>query len=533
MTPTFVIDHNPLTLADLRRFVFARERYSVIEISSPTRARIEKAHQSLQLLLEKRIPIYGVTTGFGHSCFRVLKPEQSAELQRNLVDYLSCGTGPIVPEEASRATLLIRLKSLSLGFSGVSQALLDRMALCLERGWTPVVPREGSLGASGDLIPLAYLAQIIQGQGMVHSAQGPVPIAPLLKAAKIAPYELKPKEGLALVNGTSTMAGLAMLNLLHARFLLELQTTGTAWLCQIVRGKTEAFGPLVNELAKQHPGQARIARRIRRVLEQETYLARRGQDVVIQESSQTDEQIQDRYSLRCTPQILGPVLETLEQAEKWLETEINGASDNPLIGDGGELEMGGNFYGGYLAQGMDYLKISLAHMADHLDRQLMLLFDERTSHGLPPNLANWPGLPEESRFLHHGLKGLHQAVNAITSEILPKSIPNGIFSRSSESHNQDKVSLGMSAAVQCSDLLEQSYTIQAMSLICLAQALDLRGIKPQGAAEKKLYETIRQVIAFVERDQPLGEPVRQLTQVLKTWAPHHEGSEELTTGGLR
>ncbi len=527
MSKNLVIDDSPLTLESLRRYVFDRERPGAVEISAGTRVKVEKAHRSLQALLEKRIPIYGVTTGFGHSCFRVLKPEQSEELQRNLVSYLSCGTGPSVSEEATRATLLIRLKSLSLGYSGVSQQLLDRMVLCLDRGWTPVVPREGSLGASGDLIPLAYIARMIQGEGDIHSPKGPVPVADVMKQAMIAPYALKPKEGLALVNGTSTMAGLALVNLTQARFLLELQATGTAWLCQVVGGKTEAFGKLVNEQAKSHPGQARVARRIRKVLEQETYLARRGQDVEIRETGQTDEQIQDRYSLRCVPQILGPVLESIEQAESWLETEINGASDNPLIGDEGQLEMGGNFYGGYLAHGMDYLKISLAHMADLLDRQIMLLFDERTSHGLPPNLANWPGLPEESRFLHHGLKGLHQAINAITSEILPKAIPNGIFSRSSESHNQDKVSLGMSAAVQCGDMLEQSFSIQAMYLVCLAQALDLRGISPQGASERKLYETIRQHVPFVERDQALGEPIRQLAGRLKAWAPHYEQSQEL------
>ena len=187
-----------------------------------------------------------------------------------------------------------------------------------------------------------------------------------------------------------------------------------------------------------------------------------------------DGRIQDRYSLRCAPQILGPVVDTFRLVGQWLECEINSTSDNPLVDTEGAFAMGGNFYGGYLSQGMDYLKISLGHVADFADRQLMMLIDEKSNRGLPPNLANWPGLPEEERYLHHGLKGLHQSVGAITSEIMARTMPNGVFSRSSESHNQDKVSLGMSAATACSDILESLFTVQALYLICLAQALDLR-----------------------------------------------------------
>ncbi|NJM10199.1 MAG: aromatic amino acid lyase [Bdellovibrionaceae bacterium] len=163
------------------------------------------------------------------------------------------------------------------------------------------------------------------------------------------------------------------------------------------------------------------------------------------EDSRTQEWVQDRYSLRCVPQITGPIFDTIQMLEKWLSDEINSASDNPLIGADENLANGGNFYGGYMSQGMDYLKISLAHMADLVDRQVAYIIDEKSNRGLPANLANWSGLAGEERHLHHGLKGLHQSVSAVTSEILARATPGGIFSRSSESHNQDKVSLGMSA----------------------------------------------------------------------------------------
>ena len=506
MSSILQITEKPLPINDVKDFIFSRKKYDSVEVGAGAKKRIETSYHNLQMLLEKRIPVYGVTTGFGDSSFRFITKEQSEELQKNLVSYLNCVTGPTIPEVASRATLLIRLNSLSRGYSGVSIELIERMKLFLERNWIPVTPCEGSLGASGDLIPLAYLAAAIQGEGYLHSDAGPVLTSEVLKKANIPPYTLKPKEGLAIVNGTSTMAGLCLVNLNHAHFLLEMATLSTSWACMALKGRTEAFEVLVNEKAKIHPGQTAVAKKIKRFLDQESY----------QTPTQTEgSPVQDRYSLRCAPQILGPVLDTVEQGWQWLEAEINSASDNPLIGEDGSLGTGGNFYGGYLAHSMDYLKICLAHIADMLDRQLMLVVDEKSNRGLPPNLADWDSIPEASRFLHHGLKGLHQSVSAITSEIMAKAIPNSIFSRSSECHNQDKVSLGMSSAVQCQAMIEQLFTIQAMVLICYTQALDFRKIQLNGTISKEMYEFVRSVVPRVKKDSSLGQQINELTQKLK------------------
>lgn len=198
----------------------------------------------------------------------------------------------------------------------------------------------------------------------------------------------------------------------------------------------------------------------------------------------------------------------------WLEDEINSVSDNPLLSYTGEIATGGNFYGGYLSQGMDYLKISLAQIADLTDRQLLFIVDEKSNRGLPANLANWPGLPPQQRHLHHGLKGLHQAASALTSEIMALSLPNSIFSRSTESHNQDKVSLGMSAATQCHDLIEKLLTLQTLHLICLAQALDLQKIQLKGRTAKKLYTLIRQHVPFIQSDREIGPQLIRLREEL-------------------
>lgn len=514
----FTFDLDNLTVESVAAFVFQRRAFDGLSLSERARTRVERTHLKFLEHLERNNPIYGVTTGFGANCQQVVPQSRSEELQSNLVSYLLCGTGRTLPKEAARAMSLIRVKSLSRGFSGVSNELLQHMCDLLALDILPEVPVEGSLGASGDLIPLAYLGQLVQGKGIALTPEGRMPADAAFKKYKLKPYKLKAKEGLAIVNGTSTMAGLALVNHTELRFLADVLTTTTSWLCMVLQGRVEAFGPLVNEKAKLHAGQAQVARGIRMQLDEEGYRSISANQVGIRDL-QTAELIQDRYSLRCTPQVLGPVLDTISVFEQWLEQEINSTSDNPLIDpENGELSSGGNFYGGYLAHGMDYFKICIGNMADLLDRQLTTVMDARTSNGLPPNLANWPQMNDVERHLHHGLKGLHQATNAITSEIMAMVTPNTIFSRSSETHNQDKVSLGMSAAVSCADMLQKMFTITAMHAICLAQAVDMRGYKLRGCKSVELYELVRKHVPFVSADQPLGERIMILTAALRQTA---------------
>jgi len=520
MSETFRIESGPFSYEKVSEFIFGRKKFSKITVDSNVKSRVESSQRELYNLLEKNIPIYGVTTGFGDSGFRVISANQSEKLQKNLISYLLCGTGELLPRTASKAILLFRLISLSRGYSGVSFDLIERMKTFVQNDWVPVIPQEGSLGASGDLIPLAYIAQALQGEGQVDTGSGVRETKEVLKAAGLSPYTLKPKEGLALVNGTSAMAGLSLINLNSLRFLTELSCLSTSWLCIALKGRTEAFGKIVNEKARSYVGQAEVAKSIRNLLAKENHQSIPLGKIGIN-GNKTETWIQDRYSLRCTPQILGPVLDTLMLVEDWVTREINGVSDNPII-DGEEVAMGGNFYGGYLSHGMDYLKICIGQVADLLDRQLMTIIDEKSNRGLPPNLANWDEMEEDEKFLHHGLKGVHQSVSALTSEILARVLPNSIFSRSSESHNQDKVSLGMSAAVQCSQILETLFTIQSEYLICLAQALDLRKIQLKGSASRGIYEIVREAVPFVEKDKSLGAGIQKLSERLKKLA-HDQG----------
>lgn len=512
------IDEHPLAFRTVEALAFCDEPV-VVTVADTCRARIERSRKHLLSLLDRDVPIYGVTTGFGDSCARFVRPSDAEELQNNLLAYLRCGVGPRLGRAAVRAMMLVRLNSLCRGYSGVSWDLVDRLRLYLERDWLPVVPSQGSLGASGDLIPLAYLGAALAGEGDIDTPQGVRPAAEVLAEAGLAPHRMGAKEGLAIVNGTSAMAGQCVVNLAETRRAIGIATTLTAWTCWALGGRTEPFDSLVNEKASKHRGQAAIARLVAERLREEDYRPAPLETIGVRregELATTVQLVQDRYSLRCTPQVLGPVWETLELGERWVEEELNGASDNPLLDEDGGLAVGGNFYGGYLAHAMDYGKIGLGHLADLIDRQFMLVVDDKTSRGLPPNLADWATLPEAERHLHHGLKGFHQAANALTAEILSQTIPNGVFSRSSESHNQDKVSLGMTAALQCARVLDGTYSVLALVAAGLAQALDLRGLAPKGAVSRRLYDTVRASVPHVVRDRALGSGVEHLARQLRT-----------------
>jgi histidine ammonia-lyase/phenylalanine ammonia-lyase len=503
-----------LTVQTLSDFTFQRESFEQVSVGENLRQKISRSYKALQDMISAGTPIYGVTTGFGDSCTRYVQEDHAEQLQKNLIQYLSCGQGKNIPPEASRAMFAIRLNSLSQGISGVSLELIERMSLLLKHDILPVVPCEGSLGASGDLVPLAYLGQTVQGYGDVHYRGKIQKAADVLASLNIPTYKLKPKEGLAIVNGTSTMAGMALVNLKHMNYLTSMCELATAWQCLILRGRLEAFGVFINEIAKTNDGQKKSAARIRGLLKDENYQPARGQEVSIQ-NGVTEDFVQDPYSIRCVPQIMGPIRENLEHSWQSLEHEINSVTDNPVVDNEGRLEMGGNFYGGYLCQSMDFIKINLAHMADLIDRQVLMIVSDKFNRGLPANLISKKHLDPSEYHIHHGLKGVHQTVGALTSEIIPKAVPNGIFSRSSESHNQDKVSLGMSAAMTCADMIDGVYKILAMQLVCLAQAADIKELQFQGSESQKIYSMIRAHVGFMDRDRSLGGEIADLIHAMK------------------
>jgi len=465
---------------------------SLIEIDGAPeiKKRIEQSRAMLEAAIERGEPVYGVTTGYGGSCGSRITADRSRELGENLIRYHGSGWGEPIGILETRAAMVCRLLSLLKGYSGVSYDLLNQIVLFLNRGITPVIPAMGSVGASGDLTPLSYLAATLEGKRDVFYQGQKMPAEQALKLAGIEPYTFKPKEPLAIINGTSVMTGIAVVVVERSRRILGAAVTASAMAVHGMAGHRRHFRPEIFD-AKPFPGQARVAARLWSLLKPEG----------TPPESTAPEALQDPYSLRCTPHVAGVLDDALDWVSKWVETEANGVSDNPLINtDTGEVMTGGNFYGGHIAFAMDSIKQALASVADLMDRQFALLVDTRFNRGLPAGLV---GLEEPDHSLHHGFKALQITASAVTAEALKNTMPAAVFSRSTESHNQDKVSLGTIAARDADRMTELVACVVGAHLMVAAQAAELRG-------KLDTRPEIRELVARVRARSPLVREDRRL-----------------------
>ncbi len=472
-----------------------------VEISSDPAflARMERSAGHLGQALESGQPIYGVTTGFGGACGLRLSADQSSELGANLLRYHGIGVGNPLPVPEIRAAILARIVCLAQGYSGVSLALLRQLAALLNAGITPVVPSCGSVGASGDLTPMSYIAAVLAGEREAFYEGRRMPASQALALAGIEPYRLGPKEALSMVNGTSVMTGVALLALRRSRSILRAATLATAFSVHAMAGHPRHFHPTLSQ-ARPHAGQVQTAARLA------SLLVATG-DV---SESQEPAALQDPYSLRCSPHVLGVLEDTLDWATRWVEIEANGVSDNPLFEpDTGELLTGGNFYGGHIALAMDALKTAVASVADLCDRQVAHLVDSRFSRGLPLGLT---GAEPATRMLHHGYKASQISASALTAEALKLTVPATSFSRSTELHNQDKVSMGTIAARDAASVAELAAAVVAIHLAAAAQGAELRGGVESRPALAQALPALRRVVEFLVQDRPLDCEIAALSR---------------------
>ncbi|MEU9336036.1 aromatic amino acid ammonia-lyase [Streptomyces sp. NPDC048290] len=493
-------------------------------IAPAARHRMERSVRVRDEMTASRRPVYGVTTGFGDSARFQLAAGKAAALQRNMVTYHLNGTGPIADPEVVRATMLIRANSLARGYSGIRPEVVDLLLDCLRHDITPLVPERGSVGASGDLVPLCYVADLLTGGGEARYAGRRVPAAEALRACGLRPVVLEAKEGLALINGTAFMAGFAVLAAADARELEITADLCTALAVEALRGNRDHFHPLVHT-HKPHPGQRRSAARVRALLTGSRLCL--GNDEALRPRPDVEETgllalgrpVQDRYSVRCAPQVTGVLGDTLDWTERWLATEINSTNDNPLFDpESATVYNGGNFYGGHVGHAMDSLKLALAGLGDLLDRQLALLVDSRFSDGLPPNLAAPlpPDHPEAG--LHHGFKGMQLTASALAAEALRLTMPATAFSRSTEAHNQDKVSMGTIAARDARTVAELVREVAAIQLLAGCQAADLRGPRLLGEGTRAGYELVRAHVPFVDRDRRMDGDLAVVARLVRDGA---------------
>ena len=424
-----------LTLQQIADVAYGREQVTLAE---DARTRAEKARQVVEQIVAAGRTVYGVNTGFGKLSDVSIQSSELRALQLNLVRSHSCGLGSPLSEAEARAMLLLRANVLAAGFSGARSLVIDTLIAMLERGVTPVIPEKGSVGASGDLAPLAHLASTAIGEGEAFFHGERMPSALALQRAKITPLQLEVKEGLALLNGTQAMGAVGALALHRADRLIRLADVSGAMTLEALRGTPVAFDERIH-LARPHPTQIEVASHLRQLLT----------DSEIRKSHlNNDPRVQDAYSVRCMPQVHGAIRSALKHARETVEIESGSATDNPLVfADTGEVLSGGNFHGAPVALVLDYAAIALTDLMSITERRIDRLVNPDSNEGLPPFLTSQPGISS-------GFMMLQVTAVALLNEAKVLSHPASVDNVPTDGGKEDHVSMGMTAAAKLRSIVD-------------------------------------------------------------------------------
>ncbi|KZN64241.1 hypothetical protein N473_14940 [Pseudoalteromonas luteoviolacea CPMOR-1] len=508
-----------LTLEDIKKFI--KENYPKVQLNGEVhKSLIENNRRYIDQRISDRDDIYGVTTGFGNSASNRISPIMSQELQKNLMAYHGCGVGEYLSERDCAATLLIRLNCNARGYSGVSWELLKQMELFLQHNIFPAIPAKGSVGASGDLTPLSYIGAALNGQRNVYY-QGVIrPTSEVLEELNIAPYELKAKEGLAIMNGTSVMSAIAANTINEIDTAIDTSCKLIALFVELIDGRASPFHPKVHEL-KPHQGQRYCADLIyKRLSNPEQRLGRRQRtdDQVIEHGLKEKFRLQDSYSIRCSPQVLGSLVDTLNWAKSVLQVEINSVNDNPLIDHESDLILNaGHFYGGHVAAICDALKPQVANMGALLERELGILVDDRLNGGIPNNLVAVDDLGDKA-WINHGFKAMQISASALVAEALKQSGPMSVFSRTTEALNQDIVSMGTIAARDLQTILSLVKSVIAIQAMAIRQAyyvLDKdQSAQKLNSLSRPFFDSLAATFSPVIQDRALDGEIEEMVAFL-------------------
>ena len=469
------------------------------------------------------VPTYGVTTDFGDSCHNQISVEKAGELQRDICTYHGIGLGPKFDHETGRAVVLARLNgNVKGGHSAIRPELAKMMVTMLNKDIIPVIPQLGSVGASGDLTPLSYLAAAIMGERDVYYKGKIVPAMEAFNAEGIKPLPIEAKEGLALMNGTSVMTAVASIAWKKAERLAKISDFLTAVTSEITKGKDTPFVAKVSEI-KNHKGQCESAAYVydiikdsKRVFRYEDFLKTQiekldGKGFIAQQNK-----IQDRYSIRCAPQINGVYRDTLRFARDLITEELNSANDNPLVDiEAGRLYNTGNFYGGHICAACDYMRTALANISDLSDKQAEVIIDGKFN-GLTENLIPYTPADHPRAGLRLGFKAAQITISAIRGEVMSYCFPISLTSQPTEALNQDKVSMGTISARKFNEQIELVYLQFATHLLAAMQAVDLAGKDDFAPFTRKVHAEVRSMSAFVEDDRALDKEATAVAQWLKS-----------------
>ncbi|HEX6926004.1 MAG TPA: histidine ammonia-lyase [Longimicrobiaceae bacterium] len=484
------IDGGSLTLEALERV--ARGEESRVTLSTTARERMLRSRAVVEEAVASGAVVYGVTTGFGRLADVAIPRERIAELQLNLIRSHACGFGPPLPTEEVRAIMLLRANVLAKGCSGIRPEVVDLLLEMLNRGVHPVIPEQGSVGASGDLAPLSHLALVLVGEGEAEVGGRVLTGSESLRSVGLEPIVLGAKEGLALNNGTQVMTGIGALSLRRAERLVKTAEVAGAMSLEGLRGTPDAFHPALQRV-RPHPGQIASADRLRSLL--------RGSE--IRESHRhNDPRVQDAYALRCMPQVHGAARSALAYVRSVLEVEVNSATDNPLIfpdEEDGPVLSGGNFHGQIVAQALDLLAMALTDLASISERRIERLVN--------PDLSDLPAFLTREAGVRSGLMVAQITAASLVSESKVLAHPASIDSIPTGASKEDHVSMGAAAARKARQVVANAEAVLAIELICAAQALEfLRPLRP-GAGVAAAYELLRSRIPPLEEDRVLAADI--------------------------
>jgi histidine ammonia-lyase len=500
-----------LTLDTLYQYVFERKDFVV---DQETHKSVEKSFTFLDTFSKDKI-IYGINTGFGPMAQFRIEPNELEQLQYNLIRSHASGTGDALDAPYARSVVLARLNNFLQGNSGISSGVVDQLQLFLNNNIIPEIFEHGSVGASGDLVQLSHLALNLIGEGYVYEDGVRKETSKVFEKHNIKPLALNLRDGLGLINGTSCMTGIASLNLIYAKRLITHAITASAIINEIVESFDDSFSKELNEV-KLHRGQNYIAAKMREYLSDSRLIRKRDElfkdDAEIQRV-EFKKKIQEYYSIRCVPQILGPIVDTFDYAKTVVENELNSTNDNPIVNiDVENVFHGGNFHGDYISLEMDKVKIALTKLSMLMERQLNFLLNHNLNNVFPPFLnAGKLGL-------NFGFQGIQYTATSTTAENQALSNSMYVHSIPNNNDNQDIVSMGTNSALMAKQVLDNSFQVMSIHLMAICQGIDLLDEDKKeklSSKTKKVHQDIRKLASFVEDDTPQSEAIGKVTDYIK------------------
>jgi len=503
---------------DICSVLFGDEKVSIDDESA---SRVNAAFDFLKNFSNEKI-IYGINTGFGPMTQYKINAQKLRDLQYNLIRSHASGCSSPLPELYVKAAMLARVKSLSQGRSGVHIDAVKLLADLINHNVYPYIPEHGSVGASGDLVQLAHIALVLIGEGEVFYKGSLRPAKEVFAELKLTPLTVKIREGLALINGTSVMTGIALVNLVYARRLASWMVTASAMVSEIIASFDDYYSEELN-IVKRHEGQRFIAACLRNILSTSELVKKRPEHLYEKkvEKDVFDEKIQEYYSIRCTPQVIGAIWDAIVNAEKVVYNEFESVSDNPIVdAEHGNVYHGGNFHGDYISFEMDKLKIAVTKLSMLSERQLNFLLNNKLNCKLPP-FVNLGTLG-----LNLGMQGVQFTAVSTTAENQTLSFPMYVHSISNNNDNQDIVSMGTNSALLAKKVIENAYEVLAIEFMTLIQAIDyLKNSKKMSSHTRGVYDRLRAIVPVFVEDTPKYRDIEKMKNHMMTSAPEMHARE--------